>query len=441
MLTPTANRLLFTHRYTLAVVIALAVMAVPFFFGKKKSEWEAVFVESGAKLLAGEDFFIVETGYTYPPFQALLALPCVLLPKFPATLLWYAANAVCLVWLLRSAWRLTGGNRLDGDPPAGWREEAVCVLGLLVGGCFCFHAVAHQQTDILVSALVVGGCDQLARNRGKTAGILIGLAAAMKCTPLLFAPYLILKRRFAAAACLVAVAGGANLLPDLVSHPPADGTWLGRWYRLFLAPMARPDYAPGIWASDVLYNQSLVGAAGRWTRTTWDVVDSKVVTREVPAVLDPPAVKRSVLLFGVGLCGLAVLVGAVRKDSEFQPPQSPPRVALECGLVLSLMLLMSPMSSLPHFIPMLVPGFATARLAVVGRSRTAAVVLGLMILAAMSSNKDLLGPKLYTLGLWYGGVIWLAAAAYGGGIWTLIAWRRSDTPVVTVTEHLRKRAA
>jgi hypothetical protein len=205
--------------------------------------------------------------------------------------------------------------------------------------------------------------------------------------------------------------------------------------------MARPDYAPGIWASDVLYNQSLVGAAGRWTRTTWEVVDSKVVTREVPAVLDPPAVKRSVLLFGVGLCGLAGLVGAFRKDSEFQPPQSPPRVALECGLVLSLMLLMSPMSSLPHFIPMLVPGFAMARLAVVGRSRVAAVVLGLMILAAMSSNKDLVGAKLYTLGLWYGGVLGLAEIAYAGGVVKLL--RTSNRLIMTQQESINivRRAA
>jgi Glycosyltransferase family 87 len=436
MPSPTATRWVLTHRYTLAVAVTLTAMAIPFFFANKKSEWKAVFVAAGAKLAAGEDFYVVETGYTYPPFQALLGLPCVGLPKVPATLLWYAANAVALVWLLRAAWRLTGGGRLDGEPPAGWREGAVCVLGLLVGGCFCFHAVAHQQTDLLVSALVVGGCDLLARNRSKSAGVLIGLAAAMKCTPLLFAPYLILKRRFAAAACLVAVAAGVNLLPDLVSRPPAGGTWLGHWFSLFLAPMAQPDYAPGVWASDVLYNQSLVGAAGRWTRTTWDVVNSKVVTRDVPPVLDPVAVKRFTLLFAVGLCGLAVLTGIRRRDYLFQPPESPPRIALECGLVLSLMLLLSPMSSLPHFIPLLVPGFALARLAVVGRDRVAAVFLALMILAAMSSNKDLLGPKLYTLGLWYGGVTVLAAAAYAGGLWSLVRpnqpiTSRQEVPTVT----------
>jgi hypothetical protein len=419
MAAPTAMRWVLTRRYRLSLGIALGVLAVPYLFGQKHSEWETVFVAAGERLLAGRDFFTVETGYTYPPFQAMLAIPCVVLPKVPANLLWYAANAVSLVVLLRSAWRLTGGGRLDCDPPAGWREETVCVLGLAVGGSFCFHAVAHRQTDLIVAALVVGGCDLLARGRGKTAGVLIGLAAAMKCTPLLFAPYLLLKRRFAAAALLLAVATGVNLLPDLVSRPPDGGTWLGRWYSFYLAPMARPDYAPGIWASEMIYNQSLAGAAGRWTRTTWEVAGGKIVTREVPPVLDPVTTKRLVMLVGLGLCGLAVVAGMRRREDAFHTPESPPKIALECSLVLALMLLLSPMSSIPHSVTMLVPGFAVARLAIVGRSRFAAVVLGAMILTALTSNKDLLGPKLYTLGLWYGGVTGLAAFTYIGCVNTI----------------------
>ena len=62
--------------------------------------------------------------------------------------------------------------------------------------------------------------------------------------------------------------------------------------------------------------------------------------------------------------------------------------------------------------------------AVVGRSRFAATVLGLMILTALSSNKDLVGHKLYTLGLWYGAVGGLAAAAYCGGMWGLFGSKR-----------------
>ncbi|HEY2784027.1 MAG TPA: glycosyltransferase family 87 protein [Fimbriiglobus sp.] len=425
-MTPSAaKRWAYCHRYFLALAVALLSMAVPFFFGRKHSEWHSVFVAAGSNLLAGNDIFTIETGYTYPPFQALLASPFFRMPVGLAAFVWYAVNAFSLVWLLRSAWRLSGGGRLDGEPPAGWREEAVCFLGLSVGGCFLFHAIAHQQTDIIVSALAVGGCEFLSRGRGKTAGVLIGLAAAMKCTPLLFAPYLILKRRFAAAACLLAAAVGVNFLPDLVSRPADGGTWLGRWYTFYLAPMARPDYAPGIWASDVIYNQSLSGAAGRWTRTTWHLVGSTVVTREVPPVLDPVNTKRLILLVSVGLCGLAVIAGMRRRESD--NPAVPPRIALECGIVFALMLLLSPMSSIPHSITMLLPGFVMARMTVIGRSRVSAVILGLMIVTALTSNKDLLGPKLYTLGLWYGGVMGLAAAAFAGGVWGFLNRRESKT--------------
>src|SRR5262249_2356088 len=80
--------------------------------------------------------------------------------------------------------------------------------------------------------------------------------------------------------------------------------------------------------------------------------------------------------------------------------------ALECGIVLLLMLMLSPMSSKAHFGTLLVPGFCLARAALSSRSRLlAAVLLGAVLLAVLS-NKDPLGERLYTLSLWYGVVTW-----------------------------------
>src|SRR5205085_12286191 len=97
---------------------------------------------------------------------------------------------------------------------------------------------------------------------------LVGATAALRCAPLLFAPCLVVRGRPLAAAWLVRVAVGASLVPDAGNRPAGGGTWLGRWYGEYLAPMARPDYAPGIWASEIIYNQSLVGLANRWRGTT-----------------------------------------------------------------------------------------------------------------------------------------------------------------------------
>jgi hypothetical protein len=75
--------------------------------------------------------------------------------------------------------------------------------------------------------------------------------------------------------------------------------------------------------------------------------------------------------------------------------------ALEAGMVLALMLVLSPMSSKAHFGTLLLPAFCLARAAAGSQDRlrwgllAAAVVLGL-------ANKGVLGNHLYTLALFYG---------------------------------------
>ena len=93
-----------------------------------------------------------------------------------------------------------------------------------------------------------------------------------------------------------------------------------------------------------------------------------------------------------------------------------PRAALEGGVVLLLMLLLSPMSSKAHFGVLLVPGFCLARSALAGgQGRYASrVLLGLAVGLAVVANKDLLGGRLYTLALWYGSATWQALALLAG---------------------------
>ena len=65
--------------------------------------------------------------------------------------------------------------------------------------------------------------------------------------------------------------------------------------------------------------------------------------------------------------------------------------AAEFGIVLTLMLLLSPMSSKPHFCTLFLPGFCLARLAVNRSSRAAALAVGVAAVTALASNKDPLG--------------------------------------------------
>ncbi len=398
-----APRLVFATKlalrpYLLLYILLMLAAAVPF-ATKSKCEWELVFVTTSHRLLAGEDIYVPFTaGYVYPPLQSLIAIPVLDLAPLASRLAWFAVNAVALWCVLRSAWRLAGGPDLENKNTSR-REHLAAGLGLFVGLTYFLNALLHHQTDILLAWLLFAGCEALQKNRGLTAAALFGIAAAMKCTPLLFAPYLLYRRRPLAAGVVLAVAVAASLLPDLIHSPTDASTWLSKWYRIFLAPMLGAEHRPGVWASDILFNQSLIGAINRWSLTSW-AIDGKFQTFLVAPRLSPTEMKSAILVLAAGIGAVSLL--ALRRSLS---------LPWECSLVLCGMLLFSPMSSAAHFGVLMLPACLLARAAVLDRSRLAVVLLAGMMIAAYASNKDLLGAKLYSIGLWYGIVMAGAAIA------------------------------
>src|SRR5205085_892440 len=86
-----------------------------------------------------------------------------------------------------------------------WSERDVAWLyglGILLCLKFLFAAIGNQSYDAVVVLLILGGLLGLMDERPAWAGIAFGLAAAMKATPLLFLPYLLVTRRFTAATTM-----------------------------------------------------------------------------------------------------------------------------------------------------------------------------------------------------------------------------------------------
>jgi hypothetical protein len=84
------------------------------------------------------------------------------------------------------------------------------------------------------------------------------------------------------------------------------------------------------------------------------------------------------------------------------------RVSLECSVVLLLMLLISPVSSKPHFCTVLLPGLILARLAVEKKNR---MLWGIVVGAILMGNVMLpgfVGRVGGDLGLWLGMITWAA---------------------------------
>jgi hypothetical protein len=202
---------------------------------------------------------------------------------------------------------------------------------------------------------------------------------------------------------------GVNLLPDVIHSPQAAGTWLGHWYTQYLRPTTQADYRPGVWGSDIIYNQSLAGAGNRWLGTTWRYTNQGIDITEISGA--PSAALLKGIVYGSEGCLLlfvtVLLVVASRSGgSEDTAVSVPSQPALEYSSVVCLMVLLSPMSSIPHFCTLLLPGYCAARLAVQGRSGLSWFLVIAGFALATLSNKDLQGARLYTLCLWHGVVTW-----------------------------------
>jgi alpha-1,2-mannosyltransferase len=155
------------------------------------------------------------TGYpfTYPPFAAIAMAPLTLLPGWLAAALWTGASAACL------AGTVVVVRRSLGVPTPGW------VLVLVCGGSLCLEPVWQnlsfgQINLILMLAVLV----DLVRPERRWSGVLVGIAAGLKLTPLVFVVLLVLiGHRAAAARASLAFAG--TLLVGLVAIPGATRYW------------------------------------------------------------------------------------------------------------------------------------------------------------------------------------------------------------------------
>jgi len=397
------------HPYTILGVIVLIGLAFPFLL-RQHSEWENVYLQAASNLLAGKDIYAVGSGYLYPPFGAWLAIPFTFLPQPVSRMVWFLINMTCLFFMCRWAWLLSGGKSLEGATARDKKEHFIFFLGLASGIRYAFNALSHQQTDVVIGALLMGGCLVLQRKGSLRAGTCFGLAAAFKATPLLWSPYLLWRGWWGAALGLVCVALGANLLPNLVSAPGHGGLWLTEWVSRYLLPMSASNHYPGIWGSAAIFNQSLAGAGYRWFVIDWRWTETGLEVIEKSNALSPTTLKW--LVYGseaLLLLGASLLLRRHGSDkSEAQEWIAPVRDSLEYSVILLLMLLLSPMSGKAHFGTMILPGFCLARLAVRTKDATLWALLLISILTGILSNEFLWGERVSSLALWYGSVTWSA---------------------------------
>jgi alpha-1,2-mannosyltransferase len=159
-------------------------------------------------------------GFTYPPFAALTMLPMAVLPWWLVNVLAIAATVVVTITVLY--WFLAPVIRRQG-----WSRWFAMATATILVALFepLRETLSFGQVNMLLVFVVVADLLLLVRYRSPLGGVGIGLATAVKLTPGIFILYLVIARRFRAAALASATTLAATVLAGALAPDATREFW------------------------------------------------------------------------------------------------------------------------------------------------------------------------------------------------------------------------
>ncbi|GIH10218.1 membrane protein [Rhizocola hellebori] len=230
--------------------------------------------------------------FTYPPVAAIFFLPLV---AFKLHIVWGIMAALCVLAL---GVAVRAFLRSLIDEPSPWLVNAVTLLPL--GLQAVWSTIGLGQVNLILMALIA--VDVLAMRGSRYSGVLIGIAASIKLTPLIFIPHLLLTGRRSDAARATATFLGLQAFAWLVL--PGDSVRF--WTSAIMEGNGNRTYESA--------NQSINGLLQR-------------LTGEAPSALTVS------LILGAGC--LALMAVLVRRLHDHDQPLAAMLVTAFCGLLIS----------------------------------------------------------------------------------------------------------
>ncbi|HEX4406834.1 MAG TPA: glycosyltransferase family 87 protein [Polyangia bacterium] len=206
--------------------------------------------------------------YAHPPTALLALLPFAALGFHAAALAWLCLTLVALGALAVMLTRIAA--------PARSPAVALVAFALLALWPPVLHDLAKGQWSILLATLIAAAWLALERGQARAAGIWLGLAAAMKATPLILLGYLWLRWRRAAWAMLATIGALVALTVARFGIVP---------WRAWFA-QARPNVLA--WQTWIASTASLNGAVARLLTTSAfcrPLVDAPALAQTLTLVL------------------------------------------------------------------------------------------------------------------------------------------------------------
>jgi alpha-1,2-mannosyltransferase len=317
--------------------------------------------------------------FTYPPFFALLVTPLVAMPVRLREVIWYLVLIGTLVASLQLCEALA--RRLF---PGEWTQRELAlfrILTFVLSLKFMLAVLENQAFDSIALVFILLGLFALVSGRSVLAGAGFAVAAALKVTPLIFLPYLLVKRRFAGAAAFVVVLVLLTLLPDILL-PPKESWHFTIWVReVVLGPFFIDPTSIKLpfWVGNTPMNQSFRGALAR-------IISEGDQSQQFAMALH--------IVIGLYALGIGfVMLKSLLHDRL---------IAVDGALLVISALVLSPVSSQSHFVGLMLPYSILAAALIKDRSTRAsnAAVLLVSFLLATATSNDLVGRSFTAWALW-----------------------------------------
>ena len=196
------NLIIFVRRHSMAILLLIGV-ALYYFRFSLHPDGMTLYPKAAACMLNGQPIGSCSSGFTYPPLFGFTMIPFVFLPMWLRNVLWYAVLIGCTCGSFRLAESLVCqslGIQFDKQELTRFR---VVSLALVLN--FVLADLENQAYDVLVLFFLLIGLIGLTREKPIWSVIGFGLGAALKATPLLFFPYILLPQRMETLHSLCAV--------------------------------------------------------------------------------------------------------------------------------------------------------------------------------------------------------------------------------------------
>jgi hypothetical protein len=386
------------------IVLIITAAALYPMFGRSSDM--APFYSTAARcILRGEALLNCLPPYPYQPALAIFFIPIAFLPAVLQRLIWYVIFVGCLVLAVRLTEAIA--ERLYPGSTRGQNLFWLRTIMLITCGKHFLDVVTYASHDPLSLALIMFATWALFNGREALGGLWLAVAAAIRASPLIYLPYLVLKRRLLACVVFIVAFLAVSLIPDVIGALRGGHTgYFTDWLRQVVGPALAPGTSSNlvfwdIWNGANLYNQSLRGLINRFaTGPVFGLTPTMIL----------------IVVDGI----FAAIVGVLLLRS----PRRRQYVGIDTAVLLIATLALSPMTSRYHYIFVL-PAVILATAATIADPRIR--TLGIFVLAASfllraGTSNDLVGGRITDFAYAYGFMPLGAIALYiifGAILW---AW-------------------